>query len=203
MKLATLIFLVTGAVSSVLAYRDGDKIYALASDKDLGHGTGIFEGIQYAFEAPPSHEHWYISNSNGTEAPHWKYLPNLKASADASLGSVPADAGVSVEVAGLEERQSPPSYINYYNAYNCQDFSAQNKPVTLNQCVYNNANVAWSSSFTPTGSTCRFIVNYYNSGCGPHASCSGYITQTLDYKGCFNPSNVFCSTFARCCLSGC
>lgn len=205
MLLSTLFLTSASVIGSALGYHEGNKIYAKTSDIDLGHGTAIFEGVKYAFEAAPGGEHWYISNSNGTETPHWKYLPNIKASASASFSaaSVPADFVTSENGTGLDKRQQAPTYMNYYNLANCQDFDAQNRPVTLNQCVYNRALVAWSSSFTPAPFTCRYIVNYYNSGCGPGSSCSGYITQTFDWAGCFNPPRVFCSTFARCCLSGC
>jgi hypothetical protein len=205
MLLSTPFLSVAGFIGFALAYHEGDKIYAQASDVDLGHGTAIFEGVKYAFEAPPGGEHWYITNSNGTETPHWKYLPNLKVSAPApfSGASISADPITSEAETGLDKRQRPPAYMNYYDAANCQNFDAQNSPVTLNQCVWNRALTAWSSSFTPAGSTCRYIVNYYNSGCGPTATCSGYITQTFDFEGCFNPPRVFCSTFATCCLSGC
>ncbi|RYP14964.1 hypothetical protein DL765_006032 [Monosporascus sp. GIB2] len=183
MLLSTLFLSSAGFIGSALGYHEGDKIYAQPSDIDLGHGTAIFEGVKYAFEAPPGDEHWYITNSNGTETPHWKYLPNIKASASASFSAapVPADSITSDAGASLDKRQQPPAYMNYYNLPNCQDFDARNRPVTLNQCVWNRALVAWSSSSTPNGSTCRYIVNYYNSGCGPVATCSGYITQTLDW----------------------
>ncbi|KAM7202582.1 hypothetical protein V8F20_004371 [Naviculisporaceae sp. PSN 640] len=201
------------------AFRHGDKVYAQKSDTDLGHGTTIFKGIKYAFHAPPATgdmQNWYISNSNGTEAPHWKYLPNMKArpmlDSENEMPAVPANndtslfVPVSTESEGslaIEKRQRPPAYMNYYNLHSCQDWDAQDNPVTLNRCVWNRALVAWSSSFTPAPFDCRYIVNYYNSGCGFQATCGGYITQTFDYAGCFTPPRVFCSTFATCCLSGC
>ncbi|RYP70589.1 hypothetical protein DL771_005408 [Monosporascus sp. 5C6A] len=205
MLLSTLFLSSAGFIGSALGYHEGDKIYAQTSDIDLGHGTAIFEGVKYAFEAPPGGEHWYITNSNGTETPHWKYLPNMKASASASFSaaSVPADSITSEAGASLDKRQQPPAYMNYYNDANCRDFDAQNRPVTQNRCVYNRGYIAWSSSFTPAPFTCRYIVNYYNSGCGPGSTCSGYITQTFDWAGCFAPPRIFCSTYARCCLSGC
>lgn len=206
MKFNSIVLLTTSFFMPALGYHEGDKIYAQVNNVDLGHGTTIFQGVKYAFKAPPDNtQDWYISNANGTETPHWKYLPNVKASStvSTSLGSVPADLVLDSGNASLEKRQRPPTYVNYYNDAHCQDFDAQNRPVTTNQCVYNRGLVSWSSSFTPVGSTCRFIVNYYNSGCGPGSSCSGYITQTLDWTGCFTPPRVFCSTFARCCLSGC
>lgn len=198
------------------AYRHGDKVYAQKSDTDLGHGTAVFQGVKYAFHAPPATgdmQHWYISNSNGTEVPHWKYLPDMKSRPilPSDLPPVPANNDSSLFVPppqgdagdGLEKRQQAPAYMNYYNLAGCQDFDAQDRPVTLNRCVWNRALVAWSSSFTPAPFDCRYIVNYYNSGCGFEATCGGYITQTFDYAGCFTPGRIFCSTFATCCLSGC
>lgn len=198
------------AMASALAHQEFDKIYATASDVDLGHGTAMHKGVKYAFSKSPG-KHWYISNANGTEAPHFWYLPNMKASALEPEGEGIAAASVKSEsnatsTAGvaLETRQRPPMYLNYYNDWQCSDFDAQDRPVTLNRCVWNRSLVAWSSSFVPApGATCRFIVNYYNSGCGFQSKCGGYIAQTFDYVGCFRPSRVFCATFARCCISGC
>ncbi|RFU78909.1 hypothetical protein TARUN_3305 [Trichoderma arundinaceum] len=197
MNLKTLVLLAAGFASMALGYREGDKIYAQVSDIDLGHGTTVYNGLKYAFKEAPGKD-WYISNANGTEKPHWKYLPHIKTSP-----AIPDNNSTDDNSVGLDKRQTPPQYINYYNNANCDDFDAQNRPVTLNQCVWNRALVAWSSSFTPAGGSCRYITNYYNSGCGFGSTCSGYITQTVDFTGCFNPRTVFCSTFTTCCLSGC
>ncbi|KAJ2981872.1 hypothetical protein NQ176_g1752 [Zarea fungicola] len=208
MKVST-VFLLAGSLGAVLGHQEFDKIYATVSDVDLGHGTVVHKGVKYALPKSPGRD-WYISNANGTEIPHHWYLPNMKAGDPVAVGKGVAAAKVGTESSttskagvALEARQLPPLYVNYYNLPYCDDFDAQNRPPTLNQCVWNRSLVAWGSSYVPPGTTCRFIVNYYNSGCGFQTKCGGYIDQTFDFVGCFAPSRVFCSTFARCCISGC
>lgn len=210
MKLNTLYLLTACFAGAALGYSNGAKIYAQVSDVDLGHGSTVHEGVTYAFNPQPG-ENWYISNSAGTDVPHWIYLPEMKGAEAIPTGELAASQADhpgsnltdSQPVVALDKRQRPPDYLNYYNVIRCSDFDAQDKPVTLNQCVWNKALVAWSSSFTPAGASCRFITNYYNSGCGFQASFSGYITQTFDFAGCFTTSRPFCSTFSTCCVSGC
>ncbi|KAJ2973382.1 hypothetical protein NQ176_g6642 [Zarea fungicola] len=210
MKLNTLHLLTACFVGAALGYSNGAKIYAQVSDVDLGHGTTVHEGVKYAFHPQPG-EGWYISNSAGADKPHWIYLPGMKGAEAIPTDELAASQADhpgsnltdSQPVAALDKRQRPPDYLNYYDHPNCLDFDVQNKPVTLNQCVWNRSLVAWSSVFTPAGANCRFITNYYNSGCGLQASCSGYITQTFDFAGCLTPSRPVCSTFSTCCVSGC
>ncbi|KAJ2977329.1 hypothetical protein NQ176_g4432 [Zarea fungicola] len=209
MKSYALLLLIAGVLGRPDAaihpnvYKDGDRIHAPVGDVDQGYGTFIQDGISYAFQEPPNTQHWYMSNEGGNDLPHWRYLPNAEIG-PVNLTKVPEDTLSSVdEVALLDKRQRPPAYLNYYNNIRCDSFDAQNKPVTIAQCVWNRSFVAWSSIWSPGHATCFFITQYYNSGCGIESACGGYISQSIDLNGCYTPSRIFCATSSYCCIRGC
>ncbi|KAM7219744.1 hypothetical protein V8F06_004778 [Rhypophila decipiens] len=195
-----------GVLSSAVEVREGHKIYARASEFDLGFGTAVFEGVTYALPAPPSGsdmKKWFITNTNGTDIPHWKYLPNAKT----GLPSMPDDdttTNSTSEVVGtLSKRQRPPQYMEYFDAPRCVQRNRRLTPPPLDRCVATGSRFAWGSTYTGPFSTCPFITVYYNSGCAGGSICQGFVIQTLDWQGCYTPPTIFCSAYHICCITGC